>query len=240
MLDPSKLFDLNIGCALSHRRFIRNGDAWVGITAKPIAVAALEAFDPARQRSLAFANPLPLTDPRNCTTIQAVVDPPALRSRSTEDGLIWTSTARLAPGSGAARSRARSWADASAAAGAWSSTPPASAIRRPAATSSTTSTRSTREWLADDGKPIRDRYIVGVAGDGFVGAVPMNQCEPAPPVTDPRRQIQDVGVPVMRIMSQSDYAAQHRLAAARRRHTCRSLPPLRDGGTGHATSDEIY
>jgi hypothetical protein len=47
----------NIGCALSHRRFIRNGDAWVGITAKPIAVAALKAFDPARYGSLAFANP---------------------------------------------------------------------------------------------------------------------------------------------------------------------------------------
>jgi alpha/beta hydrolase family protein len=46
MLDPSNLFDLNIGWALSRRQFIRNGDAWVGITAKPIAVAALKAFDP--------------------------------------------------------------------------------------------------------------------------------------------------------------------------------------------------
>jgi hypothetical protein len=61
MLNPSNLFDLNIGCALSHRRFIRSGDAWVGITAKPIAVAALKAFDPVRYGSLAFANPLPLT-----------------------------------------------------------------------------------------------------------------------------------------------------------------------------------
>jgi hypothetical protein len=61
MLNPSNLFDLNIGCALSHRRFIRSGDAWVGITAKPVAVAALKAFDPVRYGSLAFANPLPLT-----------------------------------------------------------------------------------------------------------------------------------------------------------------------------------
>jgi hypothetical protein len=41
MLNPSNRFDLNIGWALSRKEFIRNGDAWVGITAKPIAVAAL-------------------------------------------------------------------------------------------------------------------------------------------------------------------------------------------------------
>ena len=89
MLNPSNLFDLNIGWALSHDQFMRNGDVWVGITAKPIAVAALMAFDLERYRPLSFANPLPLTDPRNCTDIQTVVDPPELRSRATEDGLIW-------------------------------------------------------------------------------------------------------------------------------------------------------
>jgi len=41
MLNPSNRFDLNIGWALSYREFVRKGDAWVGITAKPIAVAAL-------------------------------------------------------------------------------------------------------------------------------------------------------------------------------------------------------
>ncbi len=39
MLNPSNLFDLNIGWAVSHAQFVRNGDAWVGITAKPVAVA---------------------------------------------------------------------------------------------------------------------------------------------------------------------------------------------------------
>src|SRR5215216_3874181 len=38
MLNPSNLFDLNIGWALSHAHFMRNGDVWVGITAKPVAV----------------------------------------------------------------------------------------------------------------------------------------------------------------------------------------------------------
>ena len=45
MLNPSNRFDLNIGWAISHKEFVRNGDAWVGITAKPIAVAALKTFD---------------------------------------------------------------------------------------------------------------------------------------------------------------------------------------------------
>ena len=72
-----------------HDQFMRRGDVWVGITAKPIDVVALKTFDPQRYASLSFANPLPLSDPRNCTDIQTVVDPPALRSRSTEDGLIW-------------------------------------------------------------------------------------------------------------------------------------------------------
>ncbi len=68
MLNPSNLFDLNIGWALSHDQFMRNGDVWVGITAKPIAVTALKTFDPARYGSLSFANPLPLSDPANCRT----------------------------------------------------------------------------------------------------------------------------------------------------------------------------
>src|SRR6476659_6727543 len=44
MLNPSNLFDLNIGWAVAHRQMIANGDAWVGITAKPIAIAALKTF----------------------------------------------------------------------------------------------------------------------------------------------------------------------------------------------------
>ena len=48
-------------------------------------------------------------------------------------------------------------------------------------------------------------YLVAVAGGAFAGAYPLNQCEPAPAPTDPRRQIADVGVPVIRMMSQSDY-----------------------------------
>ena len=33
----------------------------------------------------------------------------------------------------------------------------------------------------------------------------MNQCEAAPPAGDPRRQFTDAGVPIIHVMSQSDY-----------------------------------
>ena len=66
MLNPSNRFDLNIGWAMAHHQMIRNGDAWVGVTDKPIDVLTLKKFDPARYGSLSFANPLALDDPRNC------------------------------------------------------------------------------------------------------------------------------------------------------------------------------
>jgi hypothetical protein len=94
--------------------------------------------------------------------------------------------------------------------------------------------------VASDGKPIYDGYIVAVAGGAFVGAVPMNQCEAAPPVGDPRRQFNNVGVPIMHIMSQSDYLGG---IDARRPDSDAPSDPFRHyemAGAGHATPDELY
>ena len=83
MLNPSNLFDLNIGWAISNAQFIRNGDAWVGITAKPVAVASLKAFNASRYGALSWANPLEANDPENCDTVARDSD------RATENGLVW-------------------------------------------------------------------------------------------------------------------------------------------------------
>jgi len=88
MLNPSNRFDLNIGWAMAHRQMVRNGDAWVGITDKPIDVVALKKFDLARYGSLSFANPLALDDPTNCPNPVSSVDS-TTASRATEDGLAW-------------------------------------------------------------------------------------------------------------------------------------------------------
>lgn len=240
MLNPSNLFDLNIGWALMHDQFMRRGDVWVGITAKPIDVVALKTFDSRRYGSLSFANPLPLSDPRNCTNIQTVVDPPALRSRTTEDGLIWDIYSQV---------------------GAWLKS---GAESNPLAHGQSRHRHSlvqdaygfgysqTGGYLIDyinainplvvksDGRSIYDGYLVGVAGGAFVGTVPINQCSPAPAATDPRSKIHDVGVPVIQVMSQSDYLVG---IASRRPDGNSAHDPYRHyemAGAAHATPDELY
>jgi hypothetical protein len=240
MLNPSNLFDLNIGWALAHDQFMRDGDVWVGITAKPIDVAALKTFDPTRYGSLSFANPLPLSDPRNCTDIQTVVDPPELRSRATEDGLIWDIYSQV---------------------GAWlKSGAPSNPLTYDHGRHHASQVQhaygfgysQTGGYLVDyinaihplvvksDGAPIYDGYLVGVAGGAFVGAVPINQCSPAPGADDPRVQIKDAGVPVIRMMSQSDYLLG---IASRRPDGDTPIDRFRHyemAGAAHATPDELY
>jgi hypothetical protein len=231
MLNPSNLFDLNIGWAVAYRQMVDNGDAWVGITAKPIAVDALKNFDAARYSALSFANPLPLDDPGNCT------DVPSDSSRTTENGLIWDIYSQV---------------------GAWLKS-------RAASNPLTYRNRSSKVEHAygfgysqtggflvnyingvhplvveSDGESIYDAYIVAVAGGAFAGAYPMNQCEPRPPTDDPRRQFEDVGVPVFRMMSQSDYLFG---IGSRRPDSDEPGDRYRHyemAGAGHATPDELY
>lgn len=233
MLNPSNLFDLNIGWALSHQQFTRNGDVWVGITAKPIAVDALKTFDPQRYATLSFANPLALDDPRNCATVAAD------SQRSTENGLIWdiysqvgtwlkseAKTNPLAYGHGARRAN-----DVEHAYGFGYSQTGGYLVNYINAINPLI--------VKDEGKGIYDGYIVGVAGGNFAGAYPINQCVPAPP-DDARRQFKDVGVPVIRIMSQSDYL---RGITSRRSDSDTSSDQYRHyemAGAGHATPDELY
>jgi hypothetical protein len=234
MLNPSNLFDLNIGWALSHEEFLRNGDVWVGITAKPVAIEALKTFDPARYGSLSFANPLPLDDPRNC----AVTSPDD--TRETERGLIWDVYSQvgkwlrsdadsnpLAYGSGARRS-----AQVDRVYGFGYSQTGGYLVNYINAIHPLV--------VADDGKPIYDGYLVGVAGGAFAGAYPINQCVPAPPADDPRRQLRDVGVPTLRIMSQSDYLFG---IGARREDSDTAPDQFRHyemAGAGHAAPAELY
>lgn len=230
MLNPSNLFDLNIGWAMAQEQIVANGDAWVGITAKPIAVQALKNFDPERYASLSFANPLALTDPLNCATVAAD------SSRTTENGLIWDIYSQV---------------------GAWlKSSDPTNPLTYGSPTSRVEHAygfgySQTGGFLVNyingvhplvvesDGKPIYDAYIVAVAGGAFAGAYPMNQCEPSPPATDARRQFKDVGVPIMRIMSQSDYL----FGIGSRRADSDTPGDLyrhyEMAGAGHATPDEL-
>lgn len=228
MLNPSNLFDLNIGWALSNAQFVRNGDAWVGITAKPVAIASLKAFNPVRYGTLSWANPLDANDPDNCDTVARDSD------RATENGLVWDihrQVARWLRGSGR---------------------------NNPLAYGATTGTHPVARLYAwgysqtggylytyvnaihpldvkQLGQPLFDAYLIAVAS----GPSPINQCAAPIPAGDPRRVIKDAGVPVVRVMSQSDYLASvgARLADS---DTAPNLTRNYEiAGSGHATPDEL-
>ncbi len=231
MLNPSNSFDLNIGWAMAWRQMVRNGDVWIGVTAKPVSVEALQIFDPERYGTLSFANPLALDDPANCAVT-------GVDTRATERGLAWDIYSQV---------------------GAWArSDAEGNPLRYGGRKGSPVEHvlgfgySQTGGYLydyingvhprvvAEDGRPVYDGYLVAVAGGNFAGIYPINQCEPAPGLTDPRRQFRDVGVPIIHVMSQSDYL---RGITARREDSDAPQDRYRHyemAGAGHATPDELY
>jgi hypothetical protein len=244
LLNPSNRFDLNIGWAMAHRQMVRNGDAWVGITGKPIDVLALKKFDPERYGSLSFANPLALDDPRNCDPPLTSVDPVQFRSRATEDGLVWDIYSQVG-----ALVRSRDRANPLSYGGSrhlWRRGHRAT-VKHVYGFGYSQTGGDLYDYInaihpldvARNGHPIYDGYIVAVAGGAFVGIVPINQCEAPPEVGDPRLQFSNVGVPIIHVMSQSDYLfgidsrrPDSDAPADRYRH-------YEMAGAAHATPDEL-
>jgi hypothetical protein len=228
MLNPSNLFDLNIGWAMSNAQIVRKGDAWVGITAKPVAIASLKTFNPTRYGALSWANPLEANDPDNCDTVARD------SNRATENGLVWDINRQV---------------------GQWLRNRGAN---NPLGYGTTTGAHPVARLYAwgysqtggylytyvnaihsldvkQFGKPLFDAYLIAVAS----GPSPIHQCFAPLPAGDPRRVIKDVGVPVVRVMSQSDYlpSVGARLADS---DTAPNLTRNYEiAGSGHATPDEL-
>lgn len=81
-----------------------------------------------------------------------------------------------------------------------------------------------------------DGYIVGMLN----GPSPINQCAERIPAGDPRRPIRNAGVPVIHVMSQSDYLGW---APSRREDSDAPGSQYRHydiAGAGHATPDELW
>ena len=229
MQNPSNLFDLNLGWTISHKEFARNGDVWVGITAKPVSIVAVQKFNPARYAALSWTNPLPLDDPRNCATV------PRDSDRATENGLVWDMFSQT---------------------GAWlKSRDPSNPLLYGVAENAPHPVHHLYAWgysqtggylytyvnaihpldIQANGKPIYDAYLIATAS----GPTAINQCAAPIPVADPRRQIKDVGVPVVRVMTLSDY-----LGSMAARLPDSDMPPnqMRNyelAGSAHATPDEL-
>ena len=228
MLNPSNLFDLNIGWAISNAQLVRHGDAWVGITAKPVAVASLKAFNPTRYGALSWANPLQANDPENCDTVARDSD------RATENGLVWDIHRQVGQ-----------WLRGRGAKSPF--TYGTSTGAHPVARLYAWGYSQTGGYLytyvnaihpldvKQFGKPLFDAYLIAVAS----GPSPINQCAAPIPPGDPRRVIRGAGVPVVRVMSQSDYLP----SVGARLPDSDVAPQLTRNyeiaGSGHATPDEL-
>lgn len=227
MLNPSNLFDLNLAWAISHEQMLRNGDAWVGMTAKPVAVETLKQFEPARYAALSWANPLSENDPANCDAGRG--DTP----KATENGLVWDMHTQLAVWlrSDADSNPFRYGASASAAEKlyGWGYSQTGSFLY--------TYVNAFHNRVSSAyGKPLFDGYIVAVSG----GPSSINQCAESIARGDARRPFVDTGVPVIHIMSQSDY-----LGAIPSRQPDSDMAPqlfrqYEIAGSGHASPDELY
>jgi Alpha/beta hydrolase domain len=247
MLNPSNRYDLNIGWAMAHRQMVRNGDAWVGITDKPIDVVALKKFDPARYGSLSFANPLALDDPGNCLNPVSSVDS-TTASRTTEDGLAFDIYSQVGA---LLRSRDRSNPLAFRGGRHHGQGGHGAEVRHLYGFGYSQTGGYLYDYInaihpldvaRNGGHPIYDGYIVAVAGAGFVGSVPINQCEaiphPAQPPLPPL-QFSNAGVPIIHVMSQSDYLFA---LAVRRDDSDAPADRYRHyemAGAAHATPDEL-
>ena len=176
-----------------------------------------------------MANPLPLDDPRNCTTVASD------SARTTENGLVWdiytqvgawlrsrSGTNPLLYGRGADAVHPVQYLYA------WGYSQTGSYLY--------TYINAVHPLVVkEDGHSMFDAYLIAVAS----GPSPINQCAEPTAAGDPRRFVRNAGVPVVRVMSQSDYLS----GIAARRPDSDSAPDLyrnyEIAGSAHATPDEL-
>jgi len=192
-LNPSLRYDAAIMWIESQDYFLEHGDVYVGVTIKPVAIQSLQRFDPQRYAALSMKNPLP----RSQTCPQSQLPPapgglPPESSPATENGLIWdilSQTGALVRGSeGPLRDLAvsRVYLTGDSQSGAFVLIY-ANAIHPFA--------------RLPGGKPIYDGYLTSSAGGP---GVPVNQCAPQARPGDPRMVMQPRGVPIIKLINQTD------------------------------------
>jgi hypothetical protein len=163
--------------------FMEHGDVWVGVTA-PGALESLKKFDPSRYASLSMNNPTP-----TAACPGAGKNGPA----AMEEGLRWDVYSQLSVSlrTDAADQPMRGYA-----------------VRRVFMTTQAgdivtyINALHTQAQLSD-GKPAYDGYVVR----NPPAPSKISLCAPGISATDSRRQIRDIGVPVISVVAQGEVAA---------------------------------
>ncbi len=176
-------YDFSFSWGVSHDYFMESGDAWVAITYSPENLQALKTFNPTRYAPLSMANP---TANEHCAAGANGVAAAA----PLEEGLRWDMITQV----GALLKAARAGGPLAG-----------FNVQRVYGTShggelaTYIAVFHARATLTG-GRPVYDGYIQ----HRHPGLTRLRQCGAAPAVADPRQILRNIGVPVMRVVSQTD------------------------------------
>ena len=163
LINPTSNYDVDIMWAADHNYFMSRGDIYVGISIKPVVLAAMQAFNPTRYAGLSMANP----DPSN-TCPQG--------SPSTETGLAWDMVSQLG-------ALLKSGSPANPLANVHVKDVYLTGYSQSGGYMVTYINDIVPHFALSGGAPIYDGYLIG-AGYGFTELAPINQCAaPAAPGT---------------------------------------------------------
>jgi hypothetical protein len=187
--NPSADMDLPIMWAQSHQQWMKDGNAWVGITIKPNTIRALKLFDGGRYGALGFPNP---RSGSSCST--ADLNPlSGPTTTNDESGLAWDVLSQV----GAllkSRSAARFLGG------------PAARLYMTGQSQSAGYARTYASLFAktvasESGGPLYDAYLYSGSPPW---QVPLHQCRKDLDATDPRLVTPPVGVPVIELFAEGD------------------------------------
>jgi hypothetical protein len=191
--NPSRAYDAEIEWPAVQEKFMRDGDIHIGLTVKPISIAALKRFDAKRYGRLSMSNPLPAAA-QACGGLPGDPGYDENVSKLYENGLEWDIISQVG-----ALLRQRGRAN------------PLRGYRvKHVFATGESQTGFVLDTYVDDfasaaklasGRPVYDGYV-SVSGAG--NPYPINQCLAATGVGDPRSSLPARHEPFMRVDSQTD------------------------------------
>lgn len=194
LLNPTGLYDFAPLWGFSWEYFTRRGDAWVGVTVKPVAASTLRRFDPVRYAQLSFAH----RQPADCVPAPAAAGAPGADGQANpsdaENGLAWDVIAQVG-----ALLRSSSKENPLLALNPHRVL--AAGYSQTGGYITTYANALHARMRLGDGAPVFDGYL-NAAG---ANAAPINQCAAALAEGDPRRGALPRDVPFVTVMTESDF-----------------------------------
>ena len=188
ILNATNHYDLPILWSYLNGYLTRRGDVWIGITGKPVDIATLKLFNPARYAPLSWANPNPDETDATCPVLYSLA---GIATHATEDGLLWDIFSQTA-----ALVRSDS---------------PSNPLHGYDVKAVYGSGYSQSAWdmigYINDITPLTpgrifDGYLVA---SSFGTQLSLNQCSPALTAGDPRNVLRSRDTPIIATQTQTDY-----------------------------------